>query len=74
MGGEGKTSLWWPGFTHRSPEDILACLRKHLPLVLKCPGSGSNGHLEAVLTESGLVGRFLSQVATSMGCCMVFQT
>lgn len=57
----------------RSPEDILACLRKHLPLVLKRPGSGSSGHLEAMLPESGLAGRFLSQVATSVGCCMVFE-
>lgn len=57
----------------RSPEDILACLRKRLPLVLKRPGAGSSGHLEAMLPERGLVGSFLSQVATSMGCCMVFQ-
>lgn len=55
----------------RSPEHILAGLRKRLSLALERPGSGSRGHLEALLPEKGLVGRFLSKVATHMGCCVL---
>lgn len=72
--GKGKTSLWWPGFTldARNPEDILAGL---LVMFVSCserPGSGSRGHLEAVLPEKGPVGRFLSKAALAWAAACSF--